>query len=79
MVDFSKHSGKKFEPPQPQPLPPLEEGYTRIRLIEIKHSTDKAWLMQTEDGKAWIPKSCCKIYDGHKVIDILNTFYDKNF
>ena len=35
---------------------------------EIKHETDKAWLLEMGDSESWFPKSQCKIDKDEKKI-----------
>jgi hypothetical protein len=59
------------------PVPPLENGYTRVDYIDISAETEKAYLIQLEDKSCWIPKSQCKLHLATYHIDIADWFYEK--
>ena len=37
---------------------------------EIKHETEKAWLLEMGDDEFWFPKSQCKINEDDKEISM---------
>lgn len=50
-----------------------------IDVIEIKFGTDRAWLLNTEAGEAWFPKSKCSLDERLMCVTLPQWLYTKKF
>jgi len=62
-----------------EPEPEIEEDSIDLDVVEIKYSTDKAWLLETDAGEAWFPKSKCTLDEEHMSVNMPQWLYDKKF
>lgn len=46
---------------------------------ELKHETDKAYLLNCEGDEKWIPKGVCRFNPATNTVDIQDWWYGKNF
>jgi len=56
----------------------IEDSVT-IDVNEIKFSTDKAWLLDTEVGEAWFPKSKCSLDEKYMAVTLPQWLFDRKF
>ena len=54
-------------------------GAITIDVNEVKFSTDRAWLLDTEAGEAWFPKSQCNLDEEHMAVTLPQWLFDRKF
>lgn len=61
------------------PEPEIEEDSIDLDVNEIRFTTDKAWLLDTQVGEAWFPKSKCTLDESNMSVNMPQWLYDKKF
>lgn len=40
---------------------PIEHSAVYMQIKRVVHATEKAYLVETDEGEGWIPKACCRL------------------